>query len=146
MKITTKSCSSLTWCETMVDKYHRNRKWFVCKESVGWSLKSSQSKTLALIGKRCQWLNVLFQMRLLKWGPADKLWWFFQPRPTWAPSRPSLILGMLVCVVSSWLRSTKLSWLLNCFRSCQGRSLWLETGMDEVRFYYTIYNIYVWQS
>lgn len=45
---------------------------------------------------------------------------------TCAPSRPSLILGMLVCVVSSVSRLTLLSWLLNCIRSCQGRSLWLK--------------------
>lgn len=32
---------------------------------------------------------------------------------------------MLVWVEFSVLRSTLLSWLLNCFRSCQGRSLWL---------------------
>ena len=45
---------------------------------------------------------------------------------TCAPSFPSLILGMLVCVMFSEFRSTLFSWLLNSFRSCQGRSLWLK--------------------
>lgn len=74
------------------DESQKNRKWLVCKESVGWSLKNS--KVPAVQG--CD--GSMSESFKVGSSRAAAFW----PRPTWAPSRPSLTLGMLVCVVFSW--------------------------------------------